>query len=132
VRITGHSLSGDYDRTIHINDIDPNHASYPELCALLGHQAKTGAYQPEHGMILGVPLDVDRGDYSRPQNFTQKISGSIADNRRSGNWSAAGLGETLLRCYERFTAQKKQEEEMAEADFLMEYLDRIIDRDNLS
>ncbi len=72
VRITGHSLSGDYDETIHINDIDPENATYPELCALLGHQQKTGVYQPEHGMIMGVPLGVDRGDFSQAQNFMKK------------------------------------------------------------
>lgn len=114
VRISGHSLSGDYEKMVHLNEIDPNHASYPELCALLGHQQKIGVYQPKHGMILGVPLDVDRGDYSQPQNFTQKISGSIAYNRRNGNLSMANLGEALLRCYERFIG-KKREEEMAVA-----------------
>ncbi len=124
VRISGHSLSGDYDETIHINNIDPEHATYPELCALLGHKKRIGTYQPEHGLILGVPLGVDRGDYSQAQNFMQKINGSVAHNRQYGNQSMVDLGESLLHCYENVLSRKAQETETTPADLLLDYMDR--------
>lgn len=124
VRITGHSLSGDYDKTVHINEIDPENATYPELCALLGHRQKIGAYQPEHGMITGVPLGVDRGDFSQSQNFMQKINDSVSQNRRLGNRPAAEDGEALLRLYEKLLSRKKQDMETTPVDLLLEYIDR--------
>ena len=38
VKIFGTSMSGSYEEVVHINDIDPTNATYPELCALLAHQ----------------------------------------------------------------------------------------------
>ena len=44
VRIFGNSQSGEYEEIVHINEIDPSNATYPELCALLAHKNRTGVY----------------------------------------------------------------------------------------
>lgn len=125
VRISGHSLSGDYDRIVHINDIDPRNATYPELCALLGHQQKIGNYRPEHGLILAVPCDVDKGDYSQRQNFMQKISSSVQHNQQYGNLSMAFSGEQLIAIYQKFMEKQIQPTNEYKTDFMLDYIGRM-------
>ncbi len=117
VRITGHSLTGDYDKTVHINDIDPSHATYPELCALLGHLQKTGAYTAQNGLIMGTPLGVDRGDYSESQDFIQKITEST---KKDANSLLADMGEQLLKTYRNFIDKKSERDYDDYLDTLLE------------
>jgi len=117
VRITGHSLTGDYDKTVHINDIDPSHATYPELCALLGHLQKTGAYTAQNGLIMGTPLGVDRGDYSEPQDFIKKIT---EGTKKDANSLLSEMGQQLLKTYRNFIDKKAEREYDDYLDTLLE------------
>ena len=45
-------MSGSYEEVVHINDIDPTNATYPELCALLAHQQRIGAYTSGANKLL--------------------------------------------------------------------------------
>lgn len=102
VRISGESLSGSFDFIVHINDIDPRHASYAELCALVGHKSKIGEYKSRSGWLDPVPVDVEVGDFIKPQNFLSKIKTSIANNCRNGCPQIYQDGERLLAFYENF------------------------------
>jgi len=105
VRIRGVSWSGEYDYTIHINDIDARNATYPELCALVQHQAKTEGYQQMgRKYALALPDEMDRGDYSKRQDFTQSLRGCISKNQRY-NPNVAALAKNLLSMYENFAAE---------------------------
>lgn len=121
VKITGRSLSGDFNQTVHINDIDPNNATYPELCALLAHMRETGDYQQKSGLLRPVPLDVEGGDYSKRQNFSSKIQNSINHNQQYGNTSMALSGNQLLSVYEKFLDRKSKSAETQQVDLLLDY-----------
>lgn len=105
VRITGNSLSGEYDHTVRINDIDPSNATYPELCALMRHLQRSSVDQPSQTALSAVPLDVEQGDYSQRQNFMQKIQNCVTQNQRY-NPSMAQAGMELLSLYEKFIAEQ--------------------------
>lgn len=108
VRISGNSLSGKYEKTVHINEIDPKNATYGELCALISHQNRTGTYQGPNsgGFFLPVPLDAPRGDYSKPQNFMSIVQNSVSHNRRYQNHAMANVGDALLSFYREHEAQR--------------------------
>lgn len=108
VRISGNSHSGKYDKVVHLNDIDPSNASYAEMCALIGHQKATGAYQGTSpgGFLMPLPLDVPRGDYASRQDFVGKIQDSISHNRQYGNHQMADTGSSLLSFYQALMASK--------------------------
>ena len=106
VRIMGKSLSGEYDQIVHINDIDPSNATYPELCALFRHLHKTGqadTYQLTGIVDRPIPFEVERGDYSERQNFIQKIEACISKNQRY-NPDVAQDGRHLLTVYEKIAS----------------------------
>lgn len=105
VRITGNSLSGEYDQIVHINNIDPSNATYPELYALIGHLQKSGQYKPGQTVWGAVPLDVECGDYSQRQNFIQKIQYCVMQNQRY-NTGMAQTGMEFLTLYEKFIAKQ--------------------------
>ena len=98
VRIFGDALCGRYEKIVHLNDVDPANTSYAELCALVAHLKKTGAYQPpvSGGLLQALPLDVPKGDYTTPQDFVSAIQDSVSKNQRQGNWQAAKTGSALL------------------------------------
>lgn len=112
VRITGNSLSGSFDREIHINDIDPSYASFAEMCALIGHLKETGAYQNDQlsnnmGLISPLPLDVNRGNYSQKQDFMQLMKSSTSHNQQTGNTQMYRSGASLLSVFQGFLNQKE-------------------------
>lgn len=128
VRITGNSLSGEYDQIVHINDIDPDNATYPELCALFRHLHKTG--QADEYQLTGlvdhpIPSEVEKGDYSKRQNFTQKIEACISKNQRY-NPDVAQEGRLLLAVYEKIAAAQanKVNGVVDHADALLDYAGR--------
>lgn len=125
VHISGNSLSGAYEKTVHINDINPASASAPELCALTQHLYKTG--QSSVGWLTGRPMDMNLGDYSRPQNFTQKLQNCITKNQRY-NSHMAQAGKNLLSVFEDFLAQKSRKEKLVREDeridVLLDYIGR--------
>lgn len=108
VRISGDAFSGSYDRIVHINDIDPRRASYAELCALIGHKTKTGEYKGRSEWMDVLPVDVEPGDVTKPQNLINKIKASISKNRRYGCQEIYQVGERLLAFYEDIIAKKEQ------------------------
>lgn len=123
VRITGNSLSGEYDHIIRINDIDPSNATYPELCALMRHLQKSGEYHPSQTALSVLPLDVERGDYSQCQNFMQKIQNCVTQNQRY-NPDMAQTGMELLSLYEKIIAEQTNNRTSA-ADQVDTLLDSI-------
>ena len=109
VRIFGNSLSGEYEKIVHINDIDPTNASYSELCALLAHKARTGEYTPEKGTLLSpLPIGIDRGDYSQKLNYVQMVNDYVSSNQQHGHLWLASSGEDLLDFYNQHLAEQSQ------------------------
>lgn len=121
VRISGNALSGSYDQVVHINNIDPNRASYAELCALMGHKAKTGEYKPEFGLIMPVPMGVDRGDFSKPLDFMRKIRAWVGDTPRFGFPKAQKEYENLLAIYDKILSELAQPKRPGNAEDLRDY-----------
>ena len=79
VKIFGHSMSGDYEEIVHINDIDPTNATYPELCALLAHQHRIGAYKPvENKLLRPAPIGLSP-DYSKRMDYVSLIREHMSD-----------------------------------------------------
>lgn len=75
VRIRGQASSGEYDFICHINDIDPEQASYAEMCALWGHLRTTGEISFQFGGEDRpvIPYGVDTGNILQRQNYMSKI-----------------------------------------------------------
>lgn len=77
VRIKGVSDSGEYMFTCKINDIDPQNASYAEMCALWGYLKETG----QSSIALGypdtpvLPYGIDVGDVTVKRNYAALIEG---------------------------------------------------------
>ena len=110
VRISGDALGGRYEKVVHLNDVDPANASYPELCALVAHLTKTGAYRPPAagGLLQAVPLDVPKGDYAAPRDFIAAIEESVSQNQRVGNWSMVKSGAALLTLFRSMPGARPQ------------------------
>ena len=78
VRIKGVCGRGEYEFTRHLNDIDPSHASYAELCALWGHLKKTGqsgglVLEYPHTPVLPYGVEVD--DVLAKRDYASLIQG---------------------------------------------------------
>ena len=103
VRIRGEASSGEYDFTCHINDIDPERASYAELCALWGHLRKTGELSFQAGKDRPVvPYGVEVDDVTRRQNYMSLIDRMTVSNKFDQvNQISA---KELLDIYQRFTS----------------------------
>ncbi len=83
VKIYCRSNSGTYEFTRHIRDIDPRNASYAELAALYGHQAKAGGR--EIGGLGAVPLGYEVGNFMHKQDFISGLREFSASERSSQN-----------------------------------------------
>lgn len=121
VHITGHSLTGTFDFITHINDINPQNASYAELCALAGHQQQSGRLSEK--AVLGIcrptPLGMQIGDFMQKTNYLQKSqqylsSGKISDSIRD-------QGNELLHSYQSFADKIN----CADRSLSRAYLDRM-------
>lgn len=112
VRIMGTASSGSFDFTRHINDIDPANASYAEMCALLGHQRATGAFQPKHAsLVTPLPVGAEVGDFMQKRNFLSINREYIAAG--IGTQNMLGYGRELLALYESLLQSGKQSGESA-------------------
>lgn len=112
VRIFGNSQSGEYEKVVHINDIDPTNTTYPELCALLAHKTRTGEYTPEKGtLLMPLPVGVDQGNYSQKFNYVQTIKDYVSSNKQNGHLWLASSGESLLEFYDRYLAELAERSE---------------------
>lgn len=112
VRIFGNSQSGEYEKVVHINDIDPADATYPELCALLAHKTRTGEYTPEKGtLLMPLPVGVEQGDYSQKFDYVQMIKDYVSSNKQNGHLWLASSGESLLEFYDSYLAKLSQKSE---------------------
>ena len=121
VRIFGNSQSGAYEEIVHINEIDPSNATYPELCALLAHKNRTGEYTSGEKRLLDpVPFGMDRGNYSERGNFVQKIREYSSGNQQSGGYwvSTTGDGESLLDFYNQYMEELLKNAKKTQASVL--------------
>ena len=121
VRIFGNSQSGAYEEIVHINEIDPSNATYPELCALLAHKNRTGDYTSGEKTLLDpVPFGMDRGNYSERGNFVQKIREYGSSNQQSGGYwvSTTGDGESLLDFYNQYMEELLKNAKKTQASVL--------------
>ena len=132
VRILGNSQSGEYEEIVHINEIDPSNATYPELCALLAHKNRTGVYTSGEKRLLDpVPFGMDRGNYSARGNFVQKIREYGSSNQQNGGYwvSTTGDGESLLNFYDRYLEELSQNtkntQKAALASLTIDYVGRL-------
>ena len=81
VRISGEADSGSFDFVCHINDINPQNASYAELSALYGHLVKTGEYCSTGGAVTPYGYEFfGSRDMLKKQDFIAGISAlSLSD-----------------------------------------------------
>ena len=107
VRILGKSNSGEFEFICHINDIDPTHASYAEMCALFGHLQKTGQFTRGPGSMYTnvLPFGISIGNVTQRQNYMSKITEMTASQMffQSGQDEA----KLLLKLYQDFIQAKK-------------------------
>ena len=119
VRIFGNSLSGEYEEIVHINEIDPSNATYPELCALLAHKNRTGEYMSGEKRLLDpLPFGMDRGNYSARGNFVQKIREYGSGNQQSGGYWVSTTGKGLLDFYDQYMEELSKNAEKTQASVL--------------
>lgn len=107
VRILGKASDGEYEFIRHINDIDPAHASYAEMCALFGHLQKTGKYTPSPGIVHNnvLPYGINIGNVNQRQDYMSRITEMTASQMFSqSNRDEAKL---LLKLYQDFIQGKK-------------------------
>lgn len=98
VRIKGHSVSGEFDFTRHIKDIDPSNASYAEMCALIGWEERINP-SGKKGLLMPTPLGMDVGNVTQKQNFVNLSSRYLASGKFSP--SIADQTKELLELYRR-------------------------------
>lgn len=103
VRIQGHSLSGEFDFTCHIKDIDPSNASYAEMCALIGWEERINPTQKK-GLLMPTPLGMNVGNVTQNQNFVSLSSQYLASGMFSP--SIANQTEKLLELYQKLMVSK--------------------------
>ena len=119
VRIFGNSQSGAYEEIVHINEIDPSNATYPELCALLAHKNRTGEYTSGEKRLLDpVPFGMDRGNYSARDNFVQKIREYSSGNQQNGGYWVSTTGKGLLDFYDQYMEELSKNAEKTQASVL--------------
>ena len=106
VRIRGEADSGAYDFTCHIDDIDPEHASYAEMCALWGHLYKTGEFSFRFGGEdrAVIPFGVDAGDITQKRNYMDMID-RMTTSQQFGQANQISAKE-LLDLYQKFAGGK--------------------------
>ena len=107
VRILGRDSSGEYEFICHINDIDPTHASYAEMCALFGHLQKTGQFTRGPGSLHTnvLPYGISIGNVTQRQNYMSRITEMTASQLfDQANRDEAKL---LLKLYQDFIQAKK-------------------------
>lgn len=106
VQIFGTSTSGDYKEVIHLNDIDPTNATYAELCALLAHQNRIGAYTPGGNKLLRpTPLQMDSVDYSKRMDYVSLIRDQL---QRSDFVDVTNSTQELLDFWEQYLAESAE------------------------
>lgn len=119
VRIFGNSQSGAYEEIVHINEIDPSNATYPELCALLAHKNRTGEYTSGEKRLLDpVPFGMDRGNYSARGNFVQKIREYSSGNQQNGGYWVSTTGKGLLDFYNQYMEELLKNAKKTQASVL--------------
>lgn len=119
VRIFGNSQSGEYEEIVHINEIDPSNATYPELCALLAHKNRTGEYTSGEKRLLDpLPFGMDRGNYSARGNFVQKIREYGSGNQQSGGYWVSTIGKGLLDFYDQYMEELSKNAQKTQASVL--------------
>ena len=119
VRIFGNSQSGAYEEIVHINEIDPSNATYPELCALLAHKNRTGEYTSGEKRLLDpVPFGMDRGNYSARGNFVQKIREYSSGNQQNGGYWVSTTGKGLLDFYDQYMEELLKNAKKTQASVL--------------
>jgi len=100
VRITGHSLKGAFDFTMNVNDINPQNASYAELCALVGHQQQSGLLRANAtlGICRPTPLGMQIGDFMQKANYLHNSQRYLSSGKISE--SIRNQGNELLNLYQ--------------------------------
>lgn len=125
VRIFGHAQSGEYEKIVHINDIDPTNATYPELCALLAHKTRTDEYTPEKGTLLRpLPMGVDCGNYAQKFDCIQMIQEYTSSNNQAGQFYPTASSDSLLEFYNRYLDEWSRKSVLDQTSFLkLSYFD---------
>lgn len=100
VRISGHSLKGAFDFTMNVNDINPQNASYAELCALVGHQQQSGMLRANAalGICRPTPLGMQIEDFMQKANYMHKSQQYLSSGKISE--SIHNQGNELLNLYQ--------------------------------
>ncbi len=116
VRLRGKSFTGDFDYTVHLNEIDPSHAAVPELYALWRHE-KTDTGEGTFFLPPGVG---DACSFQERYGLTGMVGRYAGTCRAQGYLSYALSAEGLLRFYQKFMEKRAQEQYDG-------YLDALLD-----
>ena len=128
VRIYCRAKSGTYEYTCHLNDVDPENASYAELAALYGHQVRSGERAPISPLGAAVPTGYEIGDMMSRQNFLLGLEAMLHSKTFSQADSILMDVAEYLKYYAGLVEEKKQQfEEVAEFEALMNAVDSVIE-----
>lgn len=128
VRISGRSLSGDYTQTVHLNDIDPRSATYPEICALLAHQKYLAGdilpngmsvYRPDSGMEYHLPSGLEKGDFTQRRDFLSALQKELDEDRLNGGTELTDVLQRMMELFEELMERQKKSGEDKKLDDLL-------------
>lgn len=85
---------------MNVNDINPQNASYAELCALVGHQQQSGMLRANAalGICRPTPLGMQIEDFMQKANYMHKSQQYLSSGKISE--SIHNQGNELLNLYQ--------------------------------
>lgn len=125
VRIRGTSSNGStFDFIKHINEINPQNASYAEMCALIGYQNDMGAYSASNQILSPVTPGTAIGDYLEKKNFMDILQNNAFNPSFSP--SIQKKAQALQSLYTEWMQKQveKHGQELAEKYYEISYSDK--------
>jgi len=102
LRITVRYYDKEYDFTRNVKEIDPQNATYAEMCALASWENKIGNLPIYKGALRVVPVGMEIGDVMQKQNFAARCSSYIASGKFGPNITAQA--KDMLGFYQKVIA----------------------------
>lgn len=127
VRIRGTASNGSmFDFIKHINEINPQNASYAEMCALIGYQNDIGAYSAPNRILSPITPGTEIGDYLEKRNFVDILQSNASNPSFSS--SIQKTAQTLQSLYTEWMQEPVEElrQELTNKYYDTSYADKPI------
>lgn len=115
-----------FEKTVHIKDIDPRNATYPEMCALTAHESKNGHANPADPFGGPLPPVETAPAYSQRLDFTKLLESCIQRHQRYNPGMAFRAQSVLEICRQQIEQLEKRQNDKIESikqDALMKLLE---------